>query len=110
MKTKYERMSRNEKKELYREYKKEKGVFASKMEKMFILCYAGIFYSLVVFIYDFFYKNSMPGYILDVVLFVFCLLALLKINLTKKELLNNYVLKKEREKKQKFLKSSKGKK
>lgn len=94
MKTKYERMNKDEKKKLYKEYKKEKSVFASKMEKMFILCYVGIFYSIIVFIYDFFFKENTFSYVLDIILFIFCLLALFKMYLTKKELLNNYAIKK----------------
>lgn len=93
MKTKYERMSREEKKELYNKYKVEKKDLAKKMNNMFIVIYVGIFYSLVAFIYDFFYKSSRINYILDIVIFIFCLLAFLKVFNIKKELLNNYALK-----------------
>ena len=107
MKTKYERMNKKEKKELYNEYKKEKQSFAKKMENMFLLCYIGMIYAVIVFIYDFFFKKSTVGYILDIIVFVFCLLALFKIYLTKKELLNNYVLKKDKARKQDIVKKHK---
>lgn len=93
MKTRYERMSKEEKKELYNKYKVEKKDLAKKMNNMFIVIYVGIFYSLVAFIYDFFYKSSRINYILDIVIFIFCLLAFLKVFNIKKELLNNYALK-----------------
>lgn len=107
MKTFYERMSKEERQELYKEYKKEKESFSKKMENMFLLCYLGIGYALMVFIYDFFYKRSTVGYILDIVVFVFCLLALFKLINTKKELLNNFALKKDKEKKQSIVKKYK---
>lgn len=110
MKTLYERMSREERLELYKEYKKEKASFSKKMEKMFMLCYLGIGYALIVFIYDFFYKKSTVGYILDIIVFVFCLIALFKLFSIKKELLNNFALKKDKEKKQNIVKKLKNKK
>ena len=110
MKTLYERMSREERLELYKEYKNEKASFSKKMEKMFMLCYLGIGYALIVFIYDFFYKKSTVGYILDIIVFVFCLIALFKLCSIKKELLNNFALKKDREKKQSIAKKIKNKK
>lgn len=107
MKMFYERMSKEEKRELYKEYKNEKVSFSKKMEKMFLLCYLGIGYALIVFIYDFFYKKSTIGYILDIVVFLFCLLALFKLISIKKELLNNFALKKDKEKKQSIVKKYK---
>ena len=79
MKSKYERMTKKEKRELYLEYKKEKNVFAKKMEKMFWLCYAGIMYGAIMFIYDFFFKKSKVAFILDIVVLVFCVISVLKI-------------------------------
>lgn len=110
MKTKYERMSREEKRKLYKEYKKEKSSFSKKMENMFLLCYIGMAYAVIVFIYDFFYKSSKVGYILDIVVFVFCLLALFKLISTKKELLNNFALKKDKENKKNIFNKYKNKK
>lgn len=101
MKTKYERMSKVEKKELYNEYKKKKEEVVKKMEKMFILCYLGVFYGIIMFIYDFFLKKSMVGYILDLIVFVFCLLALFKVINIKKDLLNKFLLEKDTMRKKK---------
>lgn len=107
MKTFYERMSREEKKNLYKEYKKEKGSFSKKMEKMFLLCYIGVIYSVVVFVYDFFFKKSTIGYLLDIIVFIFCLLALFKLISTKKELLNNFALKKDKGREQNVVRNKK---
>lgn len=99
MKSRYERMSKKEKKDLYNNYKLEKKDIAKKMNNMFFICYFGIVYSLLVFIYDFFYKHSRVNYILDILIFVFSLVALLKMYSVKKDLLNNYALKKDDKKK-----------
>lgn len=104
MKNKYERMSKEEKKEVYKEYKLNKKEFSSKMEKMFILCYVGIGYAILMFIYDFFYKKSTVSYILDIVVFVFSIIALLKVVSIKKDLLNKFVLNKDKERKKDILK------
>lgn len=104
MKTRYERMNRVEKKELYNEYKIEKQEFTRKMEKMFILCYLGVSYGIIMFIYDFFYKKSMVGYILDLIVFVFCLLALYKVINIKKDLLNKFALEKDNMRKKEVIK------
>ena len=104
MKTKYERMSNEEKKNLYKEYKKEKEAFVKKMEKMFLLCYLGIGYGLLMFLYDYFIKKNTLSFILDIVVSIFCLLALLKIISTKKSLLNKYAIEKEKKNKKEILK------
>lgn len=96
MKTKYERMSREEKKALYKDYKKEKEIFVKKMEKMFILCYLGIGYGILMFIYDFWFKKNTISYVLDIIVSLFCFLALLKIFNTKKQLLNKFAIEKDK--------------
>ena len=110
MKTKYERLSKQEKKEVYKIFKVEKSSLAKKMRNMFLLIYAGIFYSILAFIYDFFYTQSMFSYILDIIVFIFCFVALLRVLYMKKDLLNDFVLKKDKEKKKEVLKNKKNKK
>ena len=107
MKNKYERMSSVEKRELYKKYKEEKKTFVNKMEKMFILCYLGIGYGILMFIYDFFFKENIFSYVLDIIVFVFCLLALLKIISIKKDLLNKYALKQDTNRKKEIVKKYK---
>ena len=42
MKSKYDMLSKEEKKEIYRKYKTDKSVFVKKMNGMFMLCIIGI--------------------------------------------------------------------
>lgn len=104
MKTKYERMSREEKKELYKKYRLEKSEVAKKMENMFLLCGIGIDFSVLMFIYDYFFRKSKINYILDIIIFIFCLIVYFRIYYVKKELLNNYALKLDNEYKKKIVK------
>lgn len=104
MKTKYERMNKKEKKELYKKYRLEKGEFAKKMENMFLLCGIGIGFSVLMFIYDYFFRKSKINYILDIIIFIFCLIVYFRIYYVKKELLNNYALKLDNEYKKKIVK------
>ena len=92
MKTKYERMNKVEKKKVYLSYKEEKKELVKKMNRMFIICYIGTFYGFLSFFYDLLVMKSKLNYILDIVIFIFCLISILKLNNTKKELLNKYVL------------------
>jgi len=92
VKTKYERMNKVEKRKVYLSYKEEKKELVKKMNRMFILCYIGTFYGFISFFYDLFLMKSKVNYILDIIIFLFCLICILKLNKTKKELLNKYVL------------------
>ena len=107
MKTKYDRLSKNERKDLFNKYKCEKKDIVNKMNKMFILCYIGIIYSVCVFIYDLFYKHGRINYILDIIIFIFCLIAVFKMYSVKKNLLNDYLIKIDEETKKKVLKKYK---
>lgn len=104
MKTKYERMSREERKELEKKYKLEKSEFVKKMENMFLLCGIGIGFSVLMFIYDYFFRKSKINYILDIIIFIFCLIVYFRIYYVKKELLNNYALKLDNEYKKRIVK------
>lgn len=92
MKTKYERMNKEEKKKVYLSFKEDKKNLVKKMNRMFILCYIGISYGFITFFYDLLILKSKINYILDIIVFLFCLFVLLKIIKTKKDLLNKYVL------------------
>lgn len=92
MKTKYERMSREEKKQVYEIYKKEKVELAKKFRTMFVLSNFGVIYGVVLFFYDIILKKSALNYILDIVVFLFCLISLFIVNKIKKDLLNKFVL------------------
>lgn len=107
MKTKYERLSKIEKKNLYNKYKIDKKNIVKKMNNMFVLCYFGIVYSVLMFIYDLFYKHSKFNYVLDIIVFVFCLIAIFKMYSVKRNLLNDYLLKIDDKRKKEDLKKYK---
>lgn len=107
MKTKYERMNKEDKKELYKKYRLAKSEFAKKMENMFLLCGVGIGFSVLMFVYDYFFRKTEINYILDIIIFIFCLIAYFRIYCVKKELLNNYALKLNNEYKKKIVKEYK---
>ena len=92
MKTKYERMSKEEKKRVLEIYKKEKSELYKKFKYMFILCNFGLIYGFSLFFFDLFIKKSLIYYILDIIVFIFCLISLCVINKIKKDLLNKFVL------------------
>ena len=98
LKTKYERMTKEEKKKLYKEYKLEKKEIAKKMERMFLLVYIGIGYSLLMIVMDIIKKSTL-AYSLDIVLLVFCLVSLWRLIVVKKELLNKFILNKTKKRK-----------
>ena len=94
MKNKYDRMNKEEKKELYNKFKKEKKVLYSKMKRFNIILIIGIIYSIVAFIYDFLIKKSLILEIIDIIILVFCIICLIRFYFIKINLLNNYAIKK----------------
>ena len=94
MKTKYDRMSKKEKKELYKKYKKDKPLLASKMNKFNILLIIGIIYSVIAFLYDFLLKKGTVLIIIDIIIFIFCIICLIRFYYIKKSLLNKYAIEK----------------
>ena len=94
MKTKYDMMSKEEKKKLIEKYKKKNNSLYVKSRNMIILCYIGIVYSCGVFIYDFFIRKSIFSYTFDIVLLLFSLFCLIKVIKIRKDLLNDFIIKK----------------
>ncbi len=93
MKTKYDRMSKSEKKELYNDFKKEKNVLVSKMNRFNIVLIIGIIYSILAFIYDFFMKKGTLLIVIDIIVFIFCIICFIRFYYIKKDLLNKYAIK-----------------
>ena len=108
MKNKYERMTKEEKKEVYNEYKNEKKELARKMERMLLICKIGIAYFILTLIYDFILFNTI-SLILDGLLLLLCIVALIKTRNTKIDLLNTYVLEKDKKLKSEIAKKYKNK-
>ena len=109
MKNKYERMTKEEKKQIYKEYKEQKQELTKKMERMFLLCKIGIIYGIIAVLYDFFITKNNFMIILDGIILLFCIAMLIKMKNTKIDLLNDYVLAKEKKYKQEIVKKHKKK-
>lgn len=91
MKTKYDRMGKEEKKKVYNDFKKAKPIISKKMNRLLTIDIIGIFYSVIAFMYDFFNSKGLFNYIVDVIIFIFCLIVLLTVLKTKNNLLSKYV-------------------
>ena len=94
MKTKYERLSKKEKQEVIKKFKEKKYDLYKKFRNMVILCNIGITYSLIAFFYDLLVKKIIFYYIIDIIILIFSLCVLLKVNKIKKDILNDFILKK----------------
>ena len=92
MKSKYERMNKEEKRNVYKCFKEEKHELYIKMKRMFIVCYFGIFYGFLTFFYDCFFSKSKLNYCLDIIVFVFCIVSIIVLYKFKKNLLNKFVI------------------
>ena len=94
MKTKYDMLNKEERKELVNKFKKKNYNLYIKTRNMFVLCYIGIIYSCIVFIYDYYYKKGLSNFIADATILLFCIFCLLKVNKIKKNILNDFIIKK----------------
>ena len=94
MKTKYDRMSKLEKKELYNKFKKDKPILVSKMNRFNIILIIGIIYSIIAFIYDFLLKKGTILIVIDIIIFIFCVICFIRFYYIKKGLLNKYAIEK----------------
>lgn len=102
MKNKYERMTKEEKKEIYKEFKDKKSELVKKMERMLLICKIGIVYIIIAIIYDFLLFNTI-SLIFDGLILLLCIGMLIKTRNTKIELLNTYAIEKEKKSKKEVL-------
>lgn len=93
MKSKYERMNKCEKKEVYKQYKLENSELCKKMERALLLGKILFVVIILMFIYDFLVSKSSFNYYIDIFLFIFNILFLIRVCSTKKKLLSDYVIK-----------------
>lgn len=92
MKIYYDRLSKEDKKELLNKYKVDKKEMYKKMNNMFILCYVCIIVGIVVLIYDCFFNKNITNFVIDIIITIFGIVSLLKMNSYKRELLNKFAL------------------
>ena len=104
MKNKYQRMTKEEQKKLYKEYKEQKQELTKKMERLLLFCKIGIIYSIIAIIYDLVLTTNITMGITDGIILLFSIAMLIKTNNTKVELLNDYAIKKDKEYKKEIVK------
>lgn len=98
MKNKFERMTKEEKKEAINKYKAEKPVVFSKFKRLKIVCTIGIIYSIIAICVDLYLKQikfdySIHNIIIDCFLLVFCVAFLMFSKRTINKLVNDMIAK-----------------
>ena len=107
MKNKYQRMNKEQKKQLYNDFKELKPVFTKKMERMLLICKIGIIYSIVAILYDLLLTNNYVMTIIDGIILLFCIGMFIKTNNTKIDFLNDFAIKKDKENRKEIVKKHK---
>lgn len=99
MKYKYDTLTKEEKNNLTLEFKEsndENKNFYKKINKIKIISYIGIAYSIIMMIIDFLFDMSLINKILDSLLLIFCILFLIKTNDILRMKLTKYLIKKKK--------------
>ena len=104
MKNKYQRMTKEEQKQIYKEFKEQKEEFTKKMERMILFCKIGIIYAIIAILYDILITNNYILAIIDGVILLFCIFMLLRTNNIKIEFLNKFVIEKDKKRKKEIVK------
>ncbi len=94
MKNYYSRLDNDRKKEVKEKFlKSNECLVYKKANKMFNFALFGTTFGIFSFIFDLTYKNGTINLIIDVFLFVGCLITLLKMNKYKLDEINKYAIK-----------------
>ena len=96
MKKYYDRLSKEEKNAVKKEYLDKNSKIYKKAKKIIILCIVGMIFGLGSFIFDYIYQADIINYILDGLLFVFSLIVMLRMIMIQKNILNEYALSKKK--------------
>ncbi len=99
MKNKYQRLSKEEKKQARMDYKNSeynKGKIYEKGTRLKILGIIGMIYALINFGIDFLYKGDIWNFLLDAALLIFCLIAFLVIGDILDKQINKYLIERDR--------------
>ncbi len=91
MKIKYDNLPKKTKKKVYEEYSKKNPDLSKKLNRLMIITIIGIAYGIFMFIYDLFSKNGTFSIVLDIIVFVFCILSIIKLFSIKKNLLEKFL-------------------
>ena len=107
MKNKYQRMNKQEQKQLYNEYKQEKGEFVKKMERVLFICKIGFIIFIIAILYDLFLTKNYNMAIVDGVILLFCVFMFIRTNNVKINCLNDFAISKDKKYKNEIVKKYK---
>lgn len=99
MKNKYQRLSKEEKKQARESYKQSSEVNANiykKLNRLTIISILGIIYAIISFIVDFFLTKIIWDFVLDAVLLIFCLIFIIKSQSLLTEQISKYLISKKK--------------
>lgn len=88
-------MNKEEKKKLLKEFEndQEASLIYFKAHKIYMLCFIGVVYSIVVTLYDIYKHAKIYSYLMDGFLFIFCILFGIKMIKFKQKEFNKYLTK-----------------
>ena len=93
-------LSKEEQKNIKKEFlEKDECIIYKKINRIAVLSYVGVIFSVIASVYDVLYKSGLFSYILDGLLFIFSLLFIIKTNKMKSTEINKYALLKKGQKK-----------
>ena len=114
MKNKYERLTKEEKKQAYKDFRSENQKnddYAKTLNRMFVIGLLGFIYGIVSIICDIFLLHAAVwAYLVDAVVIIFTFYLLFQRNSIKSSVLSNYLIEKEKKEKAAAEKAAKPKK
>ena len=99
MKNKYQRLTKEEKKQAKKDYKESNEVNANiykKLNRLTIISILGIFYAIISFVVDFFLTKNVWDFVIDGILLVFCLVFIIKSQSLLSEQINKFLINKKK--------------
>lgn len=95
MKLYYKTLSKDKREDIKGKFLNSKeSLIYKKANRIIIVCIIGIIFSIMTLTFDLLYKIGIINYILDLMLFVFCLIFLVVFNNIKMKEINKFALKK----------------
>ncbi len=99
MKSKYQLLSKEEKKQAKKDYMEasetNKAIY-KKLNRLTIISIIGIIYSLISFVIDFFLTKIIWDFVIDAVLLIFCLIFIIKSQSILSEQINKFLISKKK--------------
>ena len=95
MKIYYKTLSKENKKELKKDFlKTNESKIYKKTQRLIFVCIVGIVFSIISIVFDILYKTGTINYVMDIILFIFCFIFFFFFNNIKQKEINKFALKK----------------